>query len=82
MRKQFKNIPLGSIITPCVKKGAHPSFKRTAHLRKFSKYHGSAIKRLDDGEIFDCRDEQKVFWNIVKLAKGPTSLSPTPWSRF
>ena len=52
MRKQFKNIPIGSIITPCVERGAAASFKRSAHLRKFIKVHGCGTQRMKDNETF------------------------------
>lgn len=81
MRKQFKNIPIGSIITPCVKRGACINFKRTAHLRKFIKVDGCSIKRLKDN--LELRsDEACVYWNIVKLGCGPTAFRFTSWSKF
>lgn len=81
MRKQFKNIPIGSIITPCVKRGAATSFKRSAHLRKFTKIHGCGIVRMRDKEFFEEKD-QLGYWNIVELGNGPKKYSITSWSKF
>lgn len=81
MRKQFKNIPIGSIITPCVKRGAAASFKRSAHLRKFIKVHGCGIQHMKDNKTFN-EDNQTNYWNIVKVGKGPTSYRVVCWSKF
>lgn len=83
MRKMFKNIPIGSIIYPCVKKGAVSWYKRTVHLRKFKKVNGCTIQRLKDKEEFEVYHyDLTQYWNIVKLGKGPCALKPVPWSKY
>ena len=81
MRKQFKNIPIGSIITPCANKRAKVSFKKTKHLRRFRKDNGCMITRIRDNQISQ-EDDLSLYWNIEKLGIGPTAWRFTSWSKY
>lgn len=83
MRKMFKNIPIGSIIYPCVRKGASLKYRKTVHLRKFKKVTGCEIERVKDKQKSRVYTyDLEVYWNIVKLGTGPCALKPVHWSRF
>ena len=81
MRKQFKNIPIGSIITPCANKHASAQFKKTKHLRRFRKDNGCMITRLKDGQSSQ-ETNLSLFWNIKKMGEGPTAFRFTSWSKY